>query len=145
MCTIHSLDPRELQLSWENICKVLNVVNARVLYLEGCIPPEAFLWFACGIFSGWRTYTVVDPVLQSLEDESHEVDSKDTDDSLDILDLVHYPVGGAFPASRPLPMTTVAVSGNLIPPYLMPMRGTAFFPLYLKVKDSFWSQSCCNQ
>jgi hypothetical protein len=129
MCTTVSLDPRELPSSCENICQVLNVVNARVVYLEGCFAQRndqlaRFLKFASGMFSEWRVY-LVDPIQQPVEESPLDSSSEDISfDDLDrFRDLLRYSASGPIPVTRPLPIARVSTTGELLPRSLMPLQG----------------------
>jgi hypothetical protein len=77
------------------------------------------------MFSEWQTYSVVDPVLQSLEDDDYNVgEGEDGGGGVDgISGMLRYPVEDAFPLSRPLPVARVGISGELVPSRFMPLQG----------------------
>ena len=126
MCTVLSLDPRELLSSLDNIYQVLDVVNTRVVYLEGCFAqrndrPSRYLNFACGIFARWQVYSVE----QSMEEISLEGFSADiSSDELDrFREVLRFPESELIPVTRPLPIARVSTTGELLSISHMPLLG----------------------
>lgn len=78
--------------------------------------------FACGLFSEWDIYTVVDPVLQGLED-SVQGDAILSNDIDRIHEFIRYPIGGPVPVTRPLPIANVSICGDLLPSRVKPLYG----------------------
>jgi hypothetical protein len=118
----------------------LNAANTCVLYLEGCFAHQtdrkvAFAKFACGMFSTWQPFLMIDPVLQSLEDENLMVNSDEAvsaDHGVNrVIDFLQYPVGKDILASRPLPIARRSICGKLIPSRLMLLRGMALTFLFI--------------
>lgn len=73
MSTKYTLDPRELGSAWASITQILQVLNARVLYLLDCVQPrlvnDLFGEFACGMFATWPWSSFPTPVLKEAEPE----------------------------------------------------------------------------
>ena len=126
MCTVLSLDPRELLWSVENIYEVLHVVNNRVVYLDGCFAqrndrPSRYLNFACGIFANWQVFSVEQTVEEiSLEGFSADISSDELDRFREVL---RFPESELIPVTRPLPIARVSTTGELISPSYMPLLG----------------------
>jgi len=127
MCSVLSLDPRELLSSLDNIYEVLDVGNTRVVYLEGCFAqrndrPSRYLNFACGIFARWPVYEVE----QSAEEISLENFSADlSSDGLDrFREVLRFPECKPIPVTRPLPIARTSTTGELL--------SSSFMPLWVK-------------
>jgi hypothetical protein len=126
MCTVLSLDPRELLSSIDNIYNVLDVVNTRVVYLEGCFAqrnhrPLMYRNFACGIFARWQVYSVEQNVEEiSLDSFSADISSDELDRFREVL---RFPESDPVPVTRPLPIARVSTTGELLSSSHMPLLG----------------------
>jgi len=126
MCSVLSLDPRELLSSLDNVYQVLDVANTRVVYLEGCFAqrndrPSRHLNFACGIFARWPVYEVEQTAEEiSLENFSADISSDELDRFREVL---RFPESEPIPVTRPLPISRTSTTGELLSSSSMPLWG----------------------